>query len=132
MISHCLRQSLYAEAEKQQKIAPSGYSHFGSNECCRHCSHAQTQATTVLSSVYMSCMWVPCTSRRPPAMPSLQSDLYVLPQGRTLCKSMPQQGCSRNMHQKVPQTPQQTGMQPADTQPKPGAHALHAYPHHSQ
>ena len=36
-------------------------------------------------------------------MPSLQSDLYVLPQGRTLCKSMPQQGCSTTLQLHAPE-----------------------------
>ena len=49
-----------------------------------------------------------------------------------VCHSKGVRPPSSNMHQKVPQTPPQTGMQPADTQPKPGTYSLHAYPQHSQ
>ncbi|XP_065908983.1 uncharacterized protein [Dysidea avara] len=38
-----------------------------------------------------------------------------------VCRSKGVRPPSSNMHQKVPQTPQQAGMQPANTQPKPGA-----------
>jgi len=78
--------SPYAEVRSSKEESPQ-HPHSRPQQYGRSCSYAQAQ-TTATFKTHMSGVWPPHTPRRSASMPSVQPDVYVLPQSWALCKGV--------------------------------------------